>query len=105
MVSSVEMEGCLLRACTMDGALACCLCAVPALLLLPLGVLELELEFELELEPLGLLLLALIDCGEEEVGADEGWDPVEGGNFSKSEPAPVPLLSASLLSASLFSWR
>jgi hypothetical protein len=90
----------------MEGALACCLCAVPVLLLLPLGVLELELEveFELELELLGLLLLAFMDCGEE-VGADDGWDPVEGGNFSKSEPAPVPLLSASLLSASLFSWR
>ena len=97
----------MLRACTMDGALACCLCAVPALLLLPLeGVLELELEleFELELEQLGLLLLAFMDC-EEEVGADDGWDLVEGGNFSKSEPAPVPLLSASRLSASLFSWR
>ena len=81
VVSSVDMEGCLLRAWTMDGARGCCLCAVPApvpvpdpvLLLLPLsGVLELELELELEL--VGLLLLPLLGWrdGEEVVALDDG---------------------------------
>lgn len=71
VVSSVDMEGCLLRAWTMDGARGCCLCVVPVpvpvpvpvLLLLPLsGVLELEPELEL----VGLLLLPLLACREEE---------------------------------------
>lgn len=84
VVSSVDMEGCLLRACTMDGARGCCLCAVPVpvpvpdpmLLLLPLsGVLEPELELELELELVGLLLLPLLACRDEEeevVALDDG---------------------------------